>query len=73
VQLKKIIGSRPDSTTTPNSLKPMLLPVPVEVIHVRAQSGDGGQKQRPPDECAEGEPVSGKILGEDGGGFHEHV
>ena len=70
---EKIIGSRPDPTSTPCSLKPMLPPVPVKVIHVRAQRGDGGQKQRSSGQRAEGEPISGKFLGEDGGGFHEHA
>ena len=36
---------------------------------MRAQCDDGGQKQRSPGECAEGESVGGKVLGEDVGGF----
>jgi len=46
----------------------MLPPVPKQIVGVWAQSGAGGQKQRPLGDCAEGEPVSGTFLGEDGGG-----
>ena len=46
----------------------MLPPVTKQMVGVGAQRGDGGQKQSPPDECAESEPVSGKVLNEYGGG-----